>query len=200
MTVVAGQNKTCTLTNTDNTPTLKLVKVVTNNDGGTAVADDWTAVGHRRGAQRRPQLQQRRRLGDLPQRVRRRRPTPWPRTRTRAPATRTTGEWSCTRRHADAGKTSVTVPLGADVTCTITNTDNTPTLKLVKIVTNNDGGTAVAGRLDAVGHRGRAQRRPQLQQRRTARPIFHNVFAGTAYTLAENPNPGTGYSTTGEWS
>ena len=36
------------------------------------------------------------------------------------------------------------MPLGADVTCTITNTDNTPTLKLVKVVTNNDGGTAVA--------------------------------------------------------
>jgi len=30
------------------------------------------------------------------------------------------------------------------VTCTIVNTDDTPQLKLVKQVTNNDGGTATA--------------------------------------------------------
>ena len=56
----------------------------------------------------------------------------------------TTGQWSCTGGTMSAGNTVVTVALGAQVTCTITNTDNTPQLKLVKSVINNDGGTAVA--------------------------------------------------------
>src|SRR5204863_486831 len=42
VTVVAGQNKTCTLTNNDQTAHLTLVKTVTNNNGGTAVATDFT--------------------------------------------------------------------------------------------------------------------------------------------------------------
>jgi hypothetical protein len=42
VTVVAGQTKTCTLTNNDQTAHLKLVKTVTNDDGGTAVATDFT--------------------------------------------------------------------------------------------------------------------------------------------------------------
>ena len=37
-----GESKTCTITNDDVAPTLKLVKYVTKDDGGTAVADDWT--------------------------------------------------------------------------------------------------------------------------------------------------------------
>ena len=37
VTVVAGQTKTCTLTNDDNTAHLKLVKTVTNDNGGAAV-------------------------------------------------------------------------------------------------------------------------------------------------------------------
>ena len=40
----------------------------------------------------------------------------------------------------NAANNAVTVALGAQVTCTITNTDNTPQLKLVKDVINNDGG------------------------------------------------------------
>ena len=33
---------TCTITNDDKAPTLKLVKEVTNDDGGSGVPDDWT--------------------------------------------------------------------------------------------------------------------------------------------------------------
>ncbi len=39
--------------------------------------------------------------------------------------------------------TSLTVPNGGDVTCTITNTAQQPHLTLVKTVTNDNGGTAV---------------------------------------------------------
>src|SRR5262249_15838243 len=54
-----------------------------------------------------------------------------------------TGVWSC-----DGGTfvapNKVTVALGAQVTCTIVNTDDTPKLKLVKDVQNDDGGTKTA--------------------------------------------------------
>ena len=53
----------------------------------------------------------------------------------------TTGELELHRRHARRRQNSITVALGADVTCTIVNTDDTPTLTLVKTVTNDDGGT-----------------------------------------------------------
>jgi len=43
VTLAEGEtNVTCTIVNDDVAPTLKLVKTVTTNDGGDAVADDWT--------------------------------------------------------------------------------------------------------------------------------------------------------------
>ena len=54
----------------------------------------------------------------------------------------TAGAWSC-----DGGTlvgSAVTLGAGDRVTCTINNDDVAPTLKLVKTVTNNDGGDAVA--------------------------------------------------------
>src|SRR4029453_8269907 len=145
ITVPLGAAVTCTITNTHNTPTRKLVKTVTNNDGGTAVAGDYTlsATAASGSAVRDFTDNGDSTVGtfhnvfggvsyDLAE-------SPNPGT-----GYSTTGEWSCTGGTLDAAKNSITVPLGAAVTCTITNTDNTPTLKLVKTVTNNDGGTAVA--------------------------------------------------------
>ena len=45
---------TCTIVNTDDTPTLNLVKTVTNDDGGTTMATDYdlTATGASGGAAR----------------------------------------------------------------------------------------------------------------------------------------------------
>ena len=42
VTLAVGDDKTCTITNNDIAPSLTLVKVVTNNNGGTAVTTDWT--------------------------------------------------------------------------------------------------------------------------------------------------------------
>ncbi|MFN8434635.1 MAG: sortase [Anaerolineales bacterium] len=41
ITLSLGQNAVCTITNDDIAPTLTLIKVVTNNDGGTALVSDW---------------------------------------------------------------------------------------------------------------------------------------------------------------
>ena len=92
------------------------------------------------------------------------------------------------------------VALGAAVTCTITNTDNTPTLKLVKVVTNNDGGLAQASDYTLSATASAPDPITRNFSDSGDSTTFHNVFAGAAYALAESPNPGTGYSTSGEWS
>ena len=42
ITLANGDSATCTITNDDNAPALHLRKVVVNDNGGTAVATDWT--------------------------------------------------------------------------------------------------------------------------------------------------------------
>ena len=53
------------------------------------------------------------------------------------------GDWVCTGGVVGGDGDSVTIPSGGNVTCTITNTAVGPTLTLVKIVENDNGGTAV---------------------------------------------------------
>ncbi len=65
------------------------------------------------------------------------------------PLNYTAGNWSCVRTGTNTAATmptatSVTVPVGDDVTCTINNNDNGPALHLRKTVTNDNGGTALA--------------------------------------------------------
>ena len=95
--------------------------------------------------------------------------------------------------------TGVNVPTGDSVVCTITNTLLLSNLKLVKTVTNNDGGTKTAAdwKLSAAAAAPNDGRNFDSQ---TATPTFHNVFGAVEYTLSEDPNAGTGYSTTGVWS
>ncbi len=121
-------------------------------------------------------------------------------TETAAPTGYTNGTtWSCTGTGISASDaTHVTVALGGAVTCTITNTDDTPTLKLVKVVTNNDGGTAAANDWDLTAT-GTSRTFTELTPA-AADASFNDVTAGVFYTLTENPNPGTGYSSTGIWS
>ncbi len=207
VTVALGAHVTCTITNTDNTPSLKLVKVVTNNDGGTAVANDWdlsaatAAVGFtdRNFTELTPAAADATAQNVYAGKAYTLTEAPNPGT-----GYSTTGEWSCTTGGTlDATNTIVTVALGAHVTCTITNTDNTPSLKLVKVVTNNDGGTAVANDWDlsaATAAVGFTDRNFTELTPAAADATAQNVYAGKAYTLTEAPNPGTGYSTTGEWS
>ena len=87
----------------------------------------------------------------------------------------TTGVWSC-----DGGTfvapNKITVPLGGAVTCTIINTDDTPTLKLVKDVTEQRRRHEDRRRLEVVGDGCGSQRRAQLQQP-AALGHFHNVSA-----------------------
>ncbi|HTK05106.1 MAG TPA: SdrD B-like domain-containing protein, partial [Candidatus Eisenbacteria bacterium] len=121
-TIANGQSKTCTITNDDVQPTLTLVKTVVNNNGGTLQVSDFplnisgnpTTSGASNGLN----------AGSY-----------------------TAGEQSAFGYSASAwggdcaADGSVSLSVGENKTCTITNDDVQPTLTLVKTVTNDNGGT-----------------------------------------------------------
>jgi hypothetical protein len=75
---------------------------------------------------------------------------------------------------------SIQVPPGGSATCTITNDDQPPSLRLVKSVTNNNGGTATSGswQLTATGAGGFTDAGNSA--------VFHAVTAGVQYALSES--------------
>jgi hypothetical protein len=131
----AGENVTCTYTNTKQTK-LKLVKTVTNNNGGTAVPNDWdlTATGSGGFTELTPDganatfrivtVGVTYALGET------------------GPSGYAAGAFSC-NGGTQVGD-SIQLSVGQVVTCTINNDDIPPQLHLRKIVVNDNGGTAVA--------------------------------------------------------
>src|SRR4029077_10241557 len=138
--VPLGGAVTCTITNTDDTPTLKLVKTVTNNNGGTGGPADFTLSAPSEGSDATRDFTSKTAspifhsvFGNTVYDLGESGPTGYS----------STGVWSCdTGTFVSPNK--ISVPLGGAVTCTITNTDDTPTLKLVKTVINDNGGTKTA--------------------------------------------------------
>jgi len=122
----------CTIVNDDNVASLALVKSVTNDNGGTAVAADWTlsAAG----------------------------PTPlsgaggvaatpvsagvYILSESAGPAGYTAGAWSCSA--GTLTDSSLVLGLGETSVCTIVNDDDAAGLTLNKTVLNDSGGTAVS--------------------------------------------------------
>ena len=135
--------KSCTITNNDIAPTLKLVKTVTNDNGGTAVSDDWTLRARKLCAAGNPSpncgfsnlggsgvfnpL-----LAGIAYNL-----------SEQGPAGYAAGNWSCDGGILVGNK--ITLALDEDVICTINNDDIQPQLIVIKYVINNNGGTAVAG-------------------------------------------------------
>lgn len=128
-----GDNATCTITNTAKQSKLTLIKTVTNDNGGTALPGAWTlnAVGPTQGvtgATGVPAVTGRTvEIGSY-------------KLSETGPSGYDASNWSCTGGNL-VGDT-VTVGLGANVTCTINNDDQPAELTLIKTVTNDDGGTA----------------------------------------------------------
>jgi len=133
VTVPHNGTATCIITNTAKAPTLKLVKSVTNDNGGTLTPADWTLTAqngedvfnnlgnadtvHTVKAGVGYVLSESEKSGYLPE------------------------DWSC-----DGGTLSsntITLGLAENVTCTITNNDVAPKLTLNKIVSNTHGGNNV---------------------------------------------------------
>ena len=136
--LAAGENVTCTFTNTLQQAHLTLVKTVTNDNGGTAAITDWTltatgptnisgtsgsaavtSAAVNAGAYT---------LGE-----------------NSGPANYTAGTYSCVKNGgAPVVSNSITLVAGDNATCTINNNDNAAHLIVIKHVVNDNGGTAVA--------------------------------------------------------
>ncbi len=181
-----GADVTCTLNNDDDDAYLTLVKTVTNDNGGTAKATDWTLsadgpiefsgvtgstdVTHVAVDAGRYDLSE----GG-------------------GPTGYTPSDWDCGNAiTTDEDITTVIVRSGADVTCTLNNNDQPATLTLVKTVTNDNGGTAKATdwTLTAAGPT------PITGTTGDDTVTKATVDAGT-YTLSEGGGP-TGY-TPSDW-
>ncbi len=129
VTLALADNKTCTITNNDITPTLTLVKEVSNNNGGTALPSAWTltATGPTGFSGSGPLVSNgasfdagtynlsESNFGGY-----------------------TASDWVCVGGTQNDGDT-VTVGLGQSAVCTITNDDIAPTLTVTKIVLNPFG-------------------------------------------------------------
>jgi hypothetical protein len=128
-----SDNATCTVNNNDNAPSLTLVKVVTNDNGGTAQPSAWTltAAGPTGFNGVGPSVPNGASFDagsyDLSE---------------AGPAGYAASSWVCVGGTQNDGDT-ITVGLGQSATCTITNDDIAPQLTLVKTVTNNNGGSAL---------------------------------------------------------
>ena len=120
-----GQNATCTITNDDVAPTLTIVKAVVNDNGGTALVSDFnlyisgTAVTSGQPNTLAAGVQYLVSEDSL--------------------SGYTASDWGgdC------ASDGTITLSLGQNATCTITNDDVAPTLTIVKAVVNDNGGTAL---------------------------------------------------------
>ena len=130
ITLAPGEDATCTITNDDQPATLKLVKTVVNDNGGTATEDDFQ--GKIDGADVD---------WDVATEV-----TPGNHTASEVGvAGYTAGDWGgdC------AANGTVSIALGQHKTCTITNNDQPAKLTLVKTVINDNGGLATEGDFQA---------------------------------------------------
>ncbi|MCV0377594.1 hypothetical protein, partial [Microbacterium sp.] len=128
-----GGSATCTIYNDDDAPSLRLIKVVTNDNGGGKVAADWTltATGPT-GFSGAGDVSSGASFDigtyDLSE---------------SGPSGYDPSAWVCVGVTQDDEDT-VTLGLGDSAVCTITNDDDEPSLTLVKEVTNDNGGTKVA--------------------------------------------------------
>ncbi len=129
-TIAAGETKTCTVTHDDQPATLLVMNEVVNDNGGTAIAADWTVAV----------------TGTNPA------PATFP--STGSPGTMVTldaGAYTVSPNGPD-GYTSTlsadcagTIAVGESKTCTITNDDKPATLVVIIEVVNDNGGSAGPG-------------------------------------------------------
>ncbi len=132
ITLAPNDNAVCTINNNDVAPALTLVKVVTNDNGGTELSSAWTltATGATGFSGTGPSVTTDASFDAGSYNL-----------SESGPSGYAASNWVCVGGTQDDSDT-VTVGLGQSATCTITNNDIAPQLHLRKIVTNNNGGTA----------------------------------------------------------
>jgi uncharacterized repeat protein (TIGR01451 family) len=135
LTLAYGQTATCSINNNDISPVLTLVKTVTNDNGGTQVVAAWTltatgptTISGASGTAAVTSANVNAGVYALSE---------------SGPAGYAASAWSCTA--GSLSGSNLTLTPGTTATCTINNNDISPVLTLVKTVTNDNGGTEVAG-------------------------------------------------------
>src|SRR3990172_4195723 len=178
VTLNEGDNKTCTITNNDIQPLLTVTKIVVNNNGGTLEVFDFplfvdsTSVtsGVQNGFN----------AGSYT-----------------VSETNVFGYDAVISGDCSPEDGSITLGVGDTKSCTITNTDIAPTLKLVKEVTNDDDGNAVSSDWTLYAHNEEENGDGDGFNDSGDSTTFHPVTAGVSYELSESEV--SGYSA-GEWS
>lgn len=139
ITLGLAENVTCTITNSDIAPTLTLKKVVVNDNGGSATANQWTltarptnsvtslineqgTLNNDGSASTSTQQAMANQAYDLSE--------------SGGPSGYAASDWSCTDGVLNGSQ--LTLDLAENVTCTITNNDVAPTLTVFKFVNNQD--------------------------------------------------------------
>jgi uncharacterized repeat protein (TIGR01451 family) len=125
ITLGLDENVTCTITNDDIAPTLKLVKSIS---GGTSVAHDWTLSAQSNGAGGFSDWGDSTIFHDINANI-----SYWL-SEQGGPAGYTPSLWTCDNGIVVTTSSSITLPLAKNVTCSITNTIQTGTLRVIKTV------------------------------------------------------------------
>ncbi len=140
--IVSGQQKLCIVTNDDAEPTtanLTLVKTITNDNGGSALATAWTlsASGNTNISGATGSANVTNAVVD---------PGTYSLSESGGPSGYTASDWSCVKNNnAPVSGGSIDLVAGDSATCTINNNDVQPKITVNKIVVNDsETGTAVA--------------------------------------------------------
>lgn len=188
ITLAYGDHKTCTITNDDQTPILHLRKVVVNDNGGTAVASDWTLTANGSstndlsgvtpvdsGAGLKADTFALSESG---------------------PDDYSASAWVCVGGSQNGA--NITLGLGEEATCTITNDDIAPQLTLNKVLVNDNGGTAEESDWTLTANGGGAGTLSGAGASGDTDVVSGNDFASGTYALSESTGP-SGYASS-SWS
>ena len=172
ITLGLGEDVTCTITNNDQGPSLTLVKQVVNDNGGSAVASNFTLTASGPTSISGP--------GGVSSGASFSAGT-YALSETAVPGY-TAGSWSCTGTGTQNGA-SITLGLAQSATCTITNNDQPATLIVKKVVVNDNGGSEAGSELLVPGERrlGSGLRRP------TGRTTSRSTRARTTWSSPRSP-------------
>ncbi len=179
ITLLPGENKTCYITNSDIAPTLKLVKKVTNDNGGKLQPQDWTltatgeegfsdtgnsTVFHTVKAGVGYVLSESDKAGYAPE------------------------GWTCDKGTLNGN--TITLGLAENATCTITNNDIAPKLTLNKIVSNTHGGNKMESNWTLYAKQGEVTALSGVGAEGDNDVVSDSTFQAGSYTLSEEGQSG----------
>lgn len=169
LTFAPGQNITCTITNNDIAPQLKVIKQVINDNGGTKVISDFI-------------LNLSPTIGTVTHDVYNTvlAGVAYTASETQLPEYDQTS-LTCKDDTTQAVLAHpVTLALAQNASCTIVNNDKIPRLRVIKVVTNNNGGTKIPAdfplTVSTIGS--------------VVNNTYNNVTAGVVYTVSETQQTG----------